>query len=84
MVEKETKNILETLHSLEKEEKRNETKICRIINPKNYDDIIEKDKKLIELRIREIENDPQLSQNEKISYIKKLRIELGKDNNLIK
>jgi hypothetical protein len=83
MVEQESKNILRTLHSLEKE-KKSESKISRIIQPENCDDIIDKDKELIELRIKEIENDPQLSQEEKILFVKKLRIELGKVNNLIK
>jgi hypothetical protein len=81
MVDQEAKNILETLHSLKKEKKR-ELKISRIIQPENCDDIVEKTKEMITLYIKAIENDPQLSENEKKEYIKKLRIELGKTNNL--
>ena len=81
MVDQEAKNILETLHSLKKEKKR-ELKISRIIQPENCDDIVEKTKEMITLYIKAIENDPQLSENEKTEYIKKLRIELGKINNL--
>lgn len=81
MVDQETKNILETLHSMEKG-KKSESKISRIIQHENCDDIIDKDRELTELGIKEIENDPQLSENEKTEYIKKLRIELGKINNL--
>jgi len=61
-----------------------ETKISRIISQENCDDIIEKDKENIALAIEDIKNNPQLSPKEKEDYIKKLRIELGKDNNLIK
>lgn len=81
MVDQEAKNILGTLHSLKKEKKR-ELKISRIIQPENCDDIVEKTKEMITLYIKAIENDPQLSENEKKEYIKKLRIELGKTNNL--
>ena len=78
MVDQEAKNILETLHSLKKEKKR-ELKISRIIQPENCDDIVEKTKEMITLYIKAIENDPQLSENEKKEYIKKLRIGFGKN-----
>lgn len=60
------------------------TKISRMIQQENCDDIIAKEKELIRIRIRDIENDKSLTDDEKETLIGKLRIELGKANGLIK
>jgi hypothetical protein len=60
------------------------TKISRMIQQENCDDIIAKEKELILIRINDIENDKSLTDDEKKTFIGKLRIELGKANRLIK
>ena len=55
-----------------------------MIQQENCDDIIAKEKELILIRINDIENDKSLTDDEKKTFIGKLRIELGKANRLIK